>query len=148
MNWAHIHLLLNHIPVLGTAFGILLLAFAIVRKSEEIKQVSLGVFVFTAVAALPADFTGERAAEMVENLPGVSKPIIEPHEKSAVIAMWAAEILGIVALGGLLRFRRSRHLPHWFVAATLILAIAAGGLMARTANLGGKIRHTEIRDEI
>jgi len=26
MNWAHVHLLLNHVPVLGTIFGVVLLA--------------------------------------------------------------------------------------------------------------------------
>ena len=25
MNWAHVHLVINHIPVLGTVFGTLLL---------------------------------------------------------------------------------------------------------------------------
>ena len=32
MNWAHVHLLINHIPVLGTLFGTLLLVFGIVKK--------------------------------------------------------------------------------------------------------------------
>ena len=53
MNWAHVHLLINHIPVLGTLFGTLLLVFGIVKKNEEIKRVSLGIFVIIAVAALP-----------------------------------------------------------------------------------------------
>ena len=28
MDWTHIHLLLNHVPVLGVIFGFLLLAYA------------------------------------------------------------------------------------------------------------------------
>jgi asparagine N-glycosylation enzyme membrane subunit Stt3 len=59
MNWAHIHLSLNHLPVVGTFFGVLLLLLALLRKSEELKRVSLGVFVLTALLALPVYFTGE-----------------------------------------------------------------------------------------
>ena len=43
MNWAHMHLLINHIPVLGMVFGTLLLAYGLVKKNEEIKRVSLGI---------------------------------------------------------------------------------------------------------
>ena len=44
MNWAHVHLMLSHLPVVGTIFGVLLLLLALLRKSEELKRVSLGVF--------------------------------------------------------------------------------------------------------
>ena len=40
MDPAHLHLMLNHIPVLGTAFGMALIAWALFRKSEELKRVS------------------------------------------------------------------------------------------------------------
>ncbi len=98
MNWAHVHLLINHIPVLGTLFGALLLVFGIVKKNEEIKRVSLG-------------------------------------------------ILGIFAIGTLWRYRRVDTIPNRFVIAGLILSIIVFGLMAWTADLGGKIRHSEIRSE-
>lgn len=42
MNWAHVHLSLNHLPVVGTFFGVLLLLLALLRKSEELKRVSQG----------------------------------------------------------------------------------------------------------
>ena len=38
MNPAHLHLMLNHIPVLGTAFGLGLLVFAIWRKGASIRR--------------------------------------------------------------------------------------------------------------
>jgi hypothetical protein len=52
---------------------------------------------------------------------------------------------GVVALAGLILFRRAERLPGWIVAATLVLFLATSGLMGWTANLGGQIRHTEIR---
>jgi len=41
MNGAHLHLLLNHIPVIGVPLGLLLLAFAFLRRSEEWKRAAL-----------------------------------------------------------------------------------------------------------
>lgn len=145
MNGAHLHLLLNHLPVLGTAFGILLLLFALLRKSDELKRVSLGVFVLTALSAVPAYLTGEPAEELVGKLPGVLDVLIEQHEEAALIALIVAGVTGAVALLGLILFRRAETLPVWVVAVSLMLSVATGGLMARTANLGGQIRHTEIR---
>lgn len=38
MSAAHVHLLLNHIPILGSIFGLLVLCYGIWRKSDEIKR--------------------------------------------------------------------------------------------------------------
>jgi hypothetical protein len=51
---------------------------------------SLGVFVFTALLALPVYFIGEPAEEVVEHLPGVAKSLIEKHENAALFALLMA----------------------------------------------------------
>lgn len=145
MNQAHLHLLLNHLPLLGTAFGVLLLLFALWRKSAELQRVSLGVFVLAALSAIPTYLTGEPAESVVEHLPGVAEAFIEQHESASLIALVAAMVTGVASLAGLLLTRRAAKLPAWATIAPLVLALATGGLMARTANLGGQIRHTEIR---
>ena len=38
MHWAHVHLLVNHIPVFGTLFSLLLLAEALWKGTEELKR--------------------------------------------------------------------------------------------------------------
>ena len=65
--------MLNHVPVIGTAFGLAMVGWALLRRSEELKKISLGVFVIVALLGIPAYLTGEPAEELVENLPGVSK---------------------------------------------------------------------------
>ena len=77
-NPAHLHLMLNHVPLLGTAFGLGLVGWALLRKSEELKKISLGVFVIVAVLAVPAYLMGEPAEKLVENLPDVSKRFSRP----------------------------------------------------------------------
>ena len=69
MSPVHWHLLLNHVPVIGTILGVLLLAWGTIRKSEELKQASLSIFIGAAVIAIPAFLTGEPAEEVAERTP-------------------------------------------------------------------------------
>ncbi len=147
MNLAHVYLILNHVPVLGIGFGILLLAIGMVKKCDGFVKASLLLFVVAALAALPTYFTGEPAEEIVEHLPSVSESAIEQHEEAAEAALVGTEVLGVIALAGLLVFSRSSTVPTWFMTFTLVISLAAGGLMARTAGLGGRIHHQEIRGD-
>ena len=147
MNWAHVHIAINHVPVIGIVFGFLLLLYAMMKKTEEVKRISLGIFVIIALIVIPVYLTGGGAEEIVEHLPGVSESAIERHAESAFSTFVMVEVLGLLTLGGLFLYRRPQNLSNWFVLLSLILSILVGGLMARTANLGGQIRHTEIRSK-
>lgn len=147
MNLTHVHLLLNHIPVIGVGFALLLLVASLLKKSDDLKRASLWLFILSALVALPTYFTGEPAEETVERLPGVSHAIIESHEEAALFALLAIEVLGVLALAALFLYRRSENLARLLVLASLVVALVAGGLMGWTANLGGQIRHTEIRSQ-
>ena len=69
---------------------------------------------------------------------------LEAHEAAAVVALIAVETLGVLALAALLLFRK-RVLPRPLVGAALVFALVTAGWMAQTANLGGRIRHAELR---
>lgn len=145
MNWAHLHLVLNHAPVLGTIFGLALLAYGIAKRSDAIEKAALAVFVVVAVLALPVYFTGEPAEEVVERTAGLSPDAIEAHEAAALIAMIGVGLLGIVSLGALVAARGGRLLSTKATRAAVVVAFVTTALMARTANLGGRIHHQEIR---
>ena len=144
-NWAHIHLMINHFPVVGVMGAVLLLLYALVRKSEEVTLVSLGAFVLVALITIPVYFTGELAEDAVKNLPGVTEKFIGRHEDIAFYALIFMEALGIFALAGLLLLRRSGKIPQWVISAVLVLSLITTAVIGFTANLGGQIRHTEIR---
>ncbi len=144
MNPAHVHLLLNHIPVIGIWFGIVIYLVALTRKPEW-RALGLGVFVLMAVLTLPAYLSGEPAEELIRGLSGVSEATIEEHEAAALPALIAMLALGAVALAGLVRFRHAESWSRGYGWLVLALALIAGGLIGRTANLGAHIRHPEIR---
>ena len=144
MSWGHVHLLLNHIPVIGTILALLLMIVAFVRKSEELKKVTLALFVLIALVTIPVYLTGDSAQDMVENIPGVSKAMINRHDDSALFSLIAVEVAGVIALAGLLVFGRKQRLGNLLALVTLVFSVITGGLLAWTSNLGGQIRHTEI----
>ena len=147
MNSAHLHLMLNHVPVIGTLFGLGLLGWSLLRKSEELKKTSLGLIIIIALFAIPVYLTGEPAEEIVENLPGVDEASIERHEEAALVAFVGILIVGAAALFGLVAFRRGKPVPSWFSIMVMVLSVTAFVLMARTANLGGLSRHPEMHSD-
>lgn len=144
MSPVHLHLVLNHVPVIGTLIGVCLLAYAVLRRDDRLVRVCLGMFAVLAAVALVTFVTGEPAEEAVEGLAGVSESIVERHEEAALLATVALGVLGLLSLVSLLRFRRAT-LPRQAALLLLAAALVPAGMMAWTANLGGQIRHSEIR---
>lgn len=142
---AHLHLVLNHLPVVGSLFALGLLAWGCWRHSEELKRAGLGAVVIVALVTIPAYLTGEPAWEDIMGLPGDNDPYIEAHERAAQFAFGASALTGIVALIGLLKSTRGKSLSVRWTTTVLVLLVITAGMMSYVANLGGMIRHTEIR---
>jgi uncharacterized membrane protein len=145
MNDAHLHLLVNHLPVIGTLFSIALLLWALIRKSPELTRVALGFFVLAAISGLAAFYTGEPAEHVVEHMAGISEPILEEHEETAELATILLGVYGLFALGSLIYFRKRREIGRGFTSVAFVLSLIPMGFMAYTAYLGGEVRHPEIR---
>lgn len=145
MNPAYAHLLLNHVPIITTIIGLLLLAAALFwRKSADLTGAALAVLVLGALVTIPTFRTGEPAEHLVEDLPDVMPMAIHDHEESAETTSWAVGLAGVAAACALVWLYRRGSAPQWLLMLTLLLSLAAAVLLMRTANLGGKIRHTEI----
>jgi uncharacterized membrane protein len=140
LNWAHIHLLLTHIPVIGIGVVIAFLVAGRVRKSRELEWVSLQMIVAFAVLSIAVYLTGSPASHQVREMAGVSRETIHQHSNVADFAFWTMEILGALSLAALVKFRTAAAVPSQFTAALLVLALVVLGLMGWTASLGGRIR--------
>lgn len=141
---AHIHLVLCHVPVMAILFGLGWLAFGLWRRSREIQKTALVMFVAAAVLAVPSYLTGEPGVGVLKGLPGFSDRVLQQHQAAAGAALAGCLALGILALAGLILFR-GRAVAGGFGALLLVAALLVGSLMVWTANLGGQIRHSEIR---
>src|SRR6185436_3143603 len=156
MNLAHIHLLLNHFPTIGMIIGIGLFLLGLVGKSDDLKRASLVVFLGIALLALPTYMSGNAAQEMICVAqpkapcadPGVSKALIEKHEGAALLALAFMELTCAFAWLGLWQSRRSARFPRATLAAVALFSVVTFGLMSQAANIGGEIRHPEIREAL
>lgn len=144
-NPAHIHLITNHIPIIGILLSTGVLMYGLLSQKEEIIRLALWLIVIVAVLSIIPFLSGEGAADIVAKLPGISKDLIHDHEEAAEIAFTLLEISGAVALLSLLVWRRLPWLPRPVVWICLTLAVVTCGAMGFTANRGGQIRHTEIQ---
>jgi uncharacterized membrane protein len=148
MNPAHLHLMLNHVPVLAVPFGLAVLGWAMFRSRPEFARLALIVFIFSALATIPTYLTGEPAEDAIEGVAGAIEPWVEPHEEAALVSLILGEALGVLAIAGLWSARRAVAPSRPMLMTSLVLALATAGSLAYTANLGGLIRHTEIRSGV
>lgn len=144
-NAAHWHLLVNHLPIIGSLFGILILLWGIIRKNESIVNLSLLLFVICAVFSIVASQTGESAEQYLKSLKAIDEIYLERHVAAADIANYGMIALGALALITLIfkRIRSQKYIPY----IILLVSIAVFVLMARAGNLGGEIMHKEIRTD-
>ncbi len=144
MNATHLHLLVNHLAIVGSALGTLVLVYGIIVKSASTRIAAYGLFVIASIGAAVTFLTGESAEEAVERIAGVSENVIERHEDTAGIALGALLILGFVSLIALYLTIKKSSLTGRVAWITFFISIVSFSLIARTGYLGGQIRHTEL----
>ena len=141
----HLHLLLNHFPTIGFSIGLGLFFVAVAAKNNEMKRASFVIFVLIGLLTIPTYMTGKAAQQAITGQDGVSVPLMEAHQDAALLALVFMEITGFAAWIGLWQFRRISRLARWNSPAVLALSIVTFALMTRAANIGGEIRHPELR---
>jgi uncharacterized membrane protein len=144
MNIEHIHLLINHVPTVGTVIGVGLLLMALVRRNNHLLHQSLEVLFAVALITLPVYLTGVAAQEAIQDMDGVSREAITAHESAALFGFIWMMITGLVAWLGLWQSRRNARPSRAAVGAVLVLSVVTMAIMARAATIGGEIRHPEI----
>jgi uncharacterized membrane protein len=145
MNGAHLHLLLNHIPVLGSIFAVCLLTYGVFFKNQSLIKAALVTVVVAALFSIPVFLSGEEAENILEGMIGISHDAIEHHEDHGSIAFWSMLMCGAIALGALLSSAKTKIVSRPLQWINLVMLIIVVLLMARAAYSGGEIRHTEIQ---
>jgi uncharacterized membrane protein len=145
MNGAHLHLVVNHLPIVGVIIGALVLIAGYLSIKMPVKVTALGIFIFSAFTALIANFTGEEAEEVVEGLGGISHQIIHEHEEQAETFLLLTVILGVISILTLFFTAKKKEFARYGFMLALVLSIACIFTGKQTGTSGGEIRHTEIR---
>ena len=66
MDTAYLHIVLNHLPIIGIPFGLGLLLLGILARNDSIKRAALFSFVILGVLTIPVYLTGQGGEDFVE----------------------------------------------------------------------------------
>jgi len=140
MNPVQLHMLFNHLPVVGGWIGLAILIVGILRKNDIVRTTGLTVLAIAGLTGIPASKSGEASEEVMEEWPGVSHALIHEHEEAAEWATPLMVVSGLLAVVALFWKSRSKV----FSWAAVAVGLFGGVAMMRTAHLGGLIRHLEL----
>jgi len=145
MNDAHLHMVVNHFPIIGTILGLGILITGIILKNNSVKNTAYVLFIVAAIFAAFSMGTGEGAEELVEDIPSVGKQIIHEHEEMAEKLAIVLYVLGVISLGGLILSYMKNAKATLLSYLAVIVAIIGVFFAQQTGTTGGEVRHTEIR---
>jgi hypothetical protein len=151
MNFAYVHLAVNHLPIVGTGIALLLLLVGFFRKDDGVLRAGLLVVLVSGLAAVPAVQSGERAEEQLEHVVALEESVVESHEEAAEATQWlalAAAFLAILTYVAMVRPGALQKWSGWLTFAVLLVAAAVFATVLRTAQTGGHIRHPETQGGI
>lgn len=145
MDWPHLHVLFNHVPIIGVPIAFVLMVWGLNRGSRDLARAAAAGAVIFGVAGFGAAQAGERAADRLEGakVTWLNKDAVEEHEERAETAEWVGLAAAALAVVLLWMSRGGRSVPvpvGWGVAGLLAIASV---LFAWTALAGGAIRHDE-----
>lgn len=150
----HLHVALNHLPLIGLAASLLPLLYGLFRKNTEVLIIALCMCVLFGGSTFAVMWTGETAEDRFEQtsmpvlLDAAGKKWMEIHEDRAKIAAVSGYLVAVIGLVSLVLGKWStqyRYLGGWVTCIALVTAIT---LMVWVADSGGQIRHPEFRSAV
>jgi drug/metabolite transporter (DMT)-like permease len=145
----HLHLAINHSPLYGELFALCLVIFGLIKKRREFVTAGLVVCIIAALCGIAADMTGDSAAHFVSHanppIAGLDKTLIKEHDQAATFLVGGSCITAFVAIVALFIGHRRGTRPRWLEVVIAILIAWSLAIAGRTALLGGRIHHEEVR---
>jgi len=145
MDELHLHLVVNHLPIIFPVLGIIILLIGIFSKSEVTKRNAYIIFVLGAITSIAAMGTGEAAENSATKIAGLSENLIKKHEEVSEIFAALTYVLGAISLVALIASFRNSVISKYTPFLVLILAVICLFFAQKVGTTGGEIKHTEIR---
>jgi uncharacterized membrane protein len=144
MDWAHIHTMINHFPIVLSTVGVAAVLLGLVTRRRGPWLYAAISLTGAGLAVIPVYFTGEPAEGFLNHPWYVNQGAIHQHEDAARVAavlILLAGVAGAVAWRRLVRYPRELVLPGWLRATLLVTAVAGSASIVYAALLGGRIIH-------
>ena len=148
LSVVHLHLAINHSPLYTELFAFFFVLIGLIKKNRALVTSGLVMCIIAALCAGAAYWSGDQASDIIDQSPpiaGVEKAMIGPHADAAAWFLAAACITAVLAIVALIVGRKRGARPRWLEIVALLLVLFSLTVVARTALLGGRIHHPEVR---
>lgn len=145
MNDAHIHLLVNHLPIILPMIAIIARITAFFLDSDALKRFAMIILILSGIFAFASMQSGEKAEEMLESTVFFTESYIEAHEEAAETYAIFTYVIAIMAIISLWADFTKKSFAMILSEITLGLCIVSMYFAQKTGTTGGEIRHEEIR---
>ena len=142
----HLHIVLNHFPLIGSLFVLGLLIASAYMKNDGMRRVSLILFVVLGLLAIPTYITGAAAGWAYQGRPDMSTQILDAHRDAALLAFVFLGLTGIASWLVLWRERRFARTSNAGLYTVLALGCVALLTTIETGSLGGTVLRPELRE--
>jgi hypothetical protein len=145
-NPAYQHLLINHLPIIGTAMGVVALVVGLAVRQQAALLPGLVILLVAGISAWPVHETGSAAYKPIRKISDDSgSDWLDEHMDRADSTVWF--FYTMAGLAGL-----AMTVPRKWPSAGVPLAVASAmagvvctGVAGYIARPGGLVRHTEFR---
>lgn len=145
MDWPHVHLLINHFPIILAVMGAVAVVLALILRSRGVWLYAVASLTVMGLSAYPAVFTGKQADRVLNDPWYIVRGSIDRHEEAAELSMYIMIATGLVAIyawwRALKRDRDAEQSPGWLRLLLLVGALGSVGTVSWASWVGGEIVH-------
>jgi len=147
MNWAHVHLLVNDVPILSSLFAALFFVVALRAPNRDTwARAGMIMLDIASLGGLTAFLTGEPALGVIGGQPHTSGHALSEHHVRGVVAISAVGVAATAGVVALFMARKSSgSYSTRLVTVLLVLLIGASAALGWTGLAGGRISHPELQ---
>jgi hypothetical protein len=148
MNWAHVHLVANEVPIYGSLFAaVLLLVASFTRAPDDWTRAGLLLLAIGVLGLVVAFLSGIPAVDVINGAPRTSgRALSQHHVRGLVAAGFAVIALAAGVTSSVLARRRGGSYSRRSVVVVACSAIALSAALAWTGQAGGRINHPELQE--
>jgi uncharacterized membrane protein len=144
MDWDHIHIMINHFPVILAVMGAVVALLGVLRGRRGVWMYATASLTLAGLTAVATYFSGRAAEDVVRHAWYIGRGSIHTHEDAALVATIATAVAALVAAVAwrrLVRYPREITLPGGLRTAVVLTALASAGSIGYASWLGGQITH-------
>lgn len=145
--WAHFHLTVNELPVIGFLLATVFLALSLLTQTRDgWARAGMLTLAISVAGVLLAFFSGDPALDVISGQTGTSGRALTQHHVRSIYALSSAVVAAVLAVIAIVKARKAggsyplRWLRIVFVAAVITLAA-----LGWTGLAGGRISHPELQ---